>query len=78
MSRINRPPMSVAGLSRLMKKPGREGKVAVIVGTVTDDKRIFEVPKLTVSALITIYEQVYMTFESYFASDYMQDLNGTK
>lgn len=32
-----------------MKKPGREGRIAVIVGTVTDDTRIWEVPKLTVS-----------------------------
>lgn len=49
MSRINRPPMSVAGLARHMKKKGREGKLAVVVGTVTDDKRIYEIPKLTVS-----------------------------
>lgn len=34
-----------------MKKPGRDGLTAVIVGTVTDDSRIFEVPKLTVCAL---------------------------
>lgn len=34
-----------------MKKPGREGRIAVIVGTVTDDTRIWEVPKLTVSFL---------------------------
>merc|ERR1712061_649141 len=29
----------------------KEGKVAVVVGTVTDDKRIYEVPKVTVCAL---------------------------
>lgn len=34
-----------------MKKPGREGLTAVVVGTVTDDSRIFEIPKLTVCAL---------------------------
>lgn len=34
-----------------MKKPGREGLTAVIVGTVTDDQRIWEVPKLTICAL---------------------------
>lgn len=34
-----------------MKKPGREGLIAVVVGTVTDDQRIWDVPKLTVCAL---------------------------
>ncbi len=32
-----------------MKKPGREDKIAVVVGTITDDTRIFEIPKLKVS-----------------------------
>lgn len=34
-----------------MKKPGREGLTAVIVGTVTDDARIWDLPKLTICAL---------------------------
>lgn len=51
MSKINRPPISLARIVRFMKKPGREGRIAVIVGTVTDDQRIWEVPKLTVSIL---------------------------
>ncbi|KAI9565257.1 hypothetical protein GHT06_009040 [Daphnia sinensis] len=51
MSRINRPPLSVSRLSRHMKKAGREGKIAVVVGTLTDDPRIFKIPKLTVCAL---------------------------
>merc|ERR1712141_521425 len=51
MSRTNRPPLSIARLIRNMKKPGRDGKTAVCVGTITDDKRIFKVPKLTVCAL---------------------------
>lgn len=43
-----------------MKKPGREGRIAVIVGTVTDDTRIWEVPKLTVSFLtISILANFY-------------------
>ena len=33
---------------RKMKLPGREGKTAVVVGTVTDDVRVQEVPKLKV------------------------------
>jgi Ribosomal protein 60S L18 and 50S L18e len=32
-----------------MKKQGREGKVAVVIGTITNDLRLFNVPKLTVS-----------------------------
>ena len=49
MSRVNRPPLSIARLVRYMK--GKENKTAVIVGTVTDDVRLLEVPKLTVVAL---------------------------
>merc|ERR1719321_170930 len=30
---------------------GKEGKIAVVVGAVTDDKRVTEVPKLSVCAL---------------------------
>lgn len=30
-----------------MKMPGRENKTAVVVGTVTDDVRIQDIPKLT-------------------------------
>uniref|UniRef100_A0A1W7R9S3 Large ribosomal subunit protein eL18 n=1 Tax=Hadrurus spadix TaxID=141984 RepID=A0A1W7R9S3_9SCOR len=51
MSKNNRPPMSIARLARMMKKPGREDKIAVVVGTITDDLRIFEIPKLKVCAL---------------------------
>lgn len=50
MSRINRPPMSIARIGRYMKNK-EEGKIAVVVGTVTDDDRLYEVPKLTVAAL---------------------------
>lgn len=32
-----------------MKLPGRENKTAVVVGTVTDDVRILDVPKLKVN-----------------------------
>jgi len=51
MSKNNRPPMSVARLARNMKLAGRENKIAVVMGTITDDKRIFEIPKLRVCAL---------------------------
>jgi len=32
-----------------MKEASRVGKTAVVVGTVTNDVRLFDVPKLTVS-----------------------------
>ncbi|KAI9318353.1 60S ribosomal protein L18-B [Dichotomocladium elegans] len=47
MSRVNRPPVTV---SRLVKQ-NQEGKTLVVVGTVTDDSRLLELPKLTVAAL---------------------------
>ena len=49
MSRVNRPPISLARIVRQMKPVDRGNKVAVVVGTVTDDLRIYSVPKLTVS-----------------------------
>jgi large subunit ribosomal protein L18e len=49
MSRINRPPLSLSKLAAFMK--GNESKIAVLVGTITDDVRMYEVPKLKVCAL---------------------------
>ncbi|EIE19091.1 ribosomal protein L18 component of cytosolic 80S ribosome and 60S large subunit [Coccomyxa subellipsoidea C-169] len=49
MSRTNRPPLSLSKLATFMK--GKEDKTAVLIGTITDDVRLFEVPKLTVVAL---------------------------
>uniref|UniRef100_A0A7N6AJW8 Large ribosomal subunit protein uL15/eL18 domain-containing protein n=1 Tax=Anabas testudineus TaxID=64144 RepID=A0A7N6AJW8_ANATE len=51
MSRTNRPPISVSRLIRKMKMPGRDNKTAVVVGTVTDDVRIQDIPKLKICAL---------------------------
>lgn len=51
MSKINRPPLSIARLARNLKKDGNAEKIAVVVGTVTNDLRIFEVPKMTLCAL---------------------------
>jgi len=48
-SRIHRPPVSTSRLAKLMKK--KHEKIAVVVGTVLDDPRLLEVPKLTVCAL---------------------------
>lgn len=49
MSRVNRPPLSLARVVRQMKPADRTSKIAVVVGTITDDLRIHSVPKLTVS-----------------------------
>lgn len=49
MSRLNKAPLSIARLARYMK--GKEGKTAVIVGAVTNDARLLEVPQMTVCAL---------------------------
>ncbi|XP_068215595.1 large ribosomal subunit protein eL18 [Palaemon carinicauda] len=51
MSKINRPQLSLARLAGHAKRPRREGRIFVVVGTITDDLRLFKVPKLTVCAL---------------------------
>lgn len=54
MSKMNRPPVSI---SRIIKNaanphaPTNEGKTVVVVGTITDDNRVLEVPKLSIAAL---------------------------
>ena len=50
MSRTNRPSISIKTLAKHMSGD-EEGKTAVVVGSVTDDSRLLEVPKLTVCAL---------------------------
>ena len=50
MSRVNRPPVSTSKLSRALAKQ-KEGTTAVVVGTITDDTRFLNVPKLSVAAL---------------------------
>ncbi|KAH7666705.1 large subunit ribosomal protein L18e protein [Dioscorea alata] len=49
MSKTNRPPISLRRLIKFMD--GKDDKIAVIVGTVTDDKRVYEVPAMKVTAL---------------------------
>jgi len=43
MSRINRPPLSLSKLAHFMK--AKPGQTAVLVGKVTDDVRLHEVPQ---------------------------------
>jgi large subunit ribosomal protein L18e len=49
MSGMNKPPLSVSKLARHMEK--HADKIAVVVGPVTDDIRITQLPKMTVCAL---------------------------
>ncbi|KAF0267190.1 hypothetical protein FOG51_01648 [Hanseniaspora uvarum] len=51
LSKINRPPVSVSRIAKALKQQGAAEKTIVVVGTVTDDDRIFEFPKTTVAAL---------------------------
>ncbi len=58
MSKLNRPPVSVSRIIYLTKNQGgvaKEGaaapKTVVVVGPITDDNRLLEVPKLSVAAL---------------------------
>merc|ERR1711935_822623 len=49
MTRRNKPPLSLSKLTKSMES--KDGKIAVVVGTITDDKRIYEIPKISVCAL---------------------------
>ncbi|KAK4795758.1 hypothetical protein SAY86_028084 [Trapa natans] len=49
MSKVNKPPLSLSKLISFMK--GKEDMIAVVVGTVTDDIRVYDVPALKVTAL---------------------------
>ena len=49
MARRFRQPLSISKIARQMAS--NEGKVAVVVGTVTDDVRMHETPKITLCAL---------------------------
>ncbi|KZV71391.1 60S ribosomal protein L18 [Peniophora sp. CONT] len=52
LSKINRPPVSLSKIVVETKSaPELESKVIVVVGTVTDDVRLTEIPKLSVAAL---------------------------
>ena len=55
MSKINRPPMSISRLAAIAAPPkdpeANKGKTIVVVGTITDDNRLLQVPKLSIAAL---------------------------
>jgi len=48
-SKVNRPALSLTRIARYAK--GKEDKIVVTVGTVTDDARLINFPKLTICAL---------------------------
>merc|ERR1711976_395679 len=51
MSRINRAPLGLGRLMRHYKREGNKGRTVVVVGTVTNDVRIHDLPKITLCAL---------------------------
>ncbi|KAI0393311.1 solute carrier family 25 member 42 [Xylariaceae sp. FL0594] len=51
MSRINKPPVSLSRVKSQVTRGDNEGKTVVVVGTITDDNRLLEVPKVTIAAL---------------------------
>ncbi|KAL5488224.1 hypothetical protein ACEPAI_6332 [Sanghuangporus weigelae] len=52
LSKTNRPPVSLSKIAKELENvPEKESKTIVIVGTVTDDVRLSELPKVTVAAL---------------------------
>jgi len=54
MSKVNRPPMAISRVARYVRgRTEQKGsdKIVVIVGTITDDPRLLEIPKLTICAL---------------------------
>jgi large subunit ribosomal protein L18e len=50
MSRINRPPVSLSRIAANISE-AQKGKTVVVIGTITDDNRLLNVPKLSVAAL---------------------------
>ncbi|KAL0717638.1 hypothetical protein Bca4012_066960 [Brassica carinata] len=49
MSKVNKAPLSLSRLVEFMT--GKENKIAVLVGTITDDLRVHEIPAVKVTAL---------------------------
>ncbi|XP_010429374.1 PREDICTED: 60S ribosomal protein L18-3-like [Camelina sativa] len=49
MSKVNKAPISLSRLVEFMS--GKEDKIAVLVGTITDDLRVHEIPAMKVTAL---------------------------
>ena len=63
---INRPPLSIARLARNLKKPVGADKTVVVVGTVTNDLRIFDIPILN-----NIPDREYSKFKNSLIASYL-------
>lgn len=50
MSKVNRPVVSLSNISKRLTSSTNQ-PIVVVVGTVTNDERLLEVPKMTVAAL---------------------------
>ncbi|THH12333.1 hypothetical protein EW145_g7 [Phellinidium pouzarii] len=50
-SKINRPPVSLSKVYKEVSTSPDESRIVVVVGTVTDDVRLTEVPKVSIAAL---------------------------
>ncbi|KAI0537140.1 ribosomal protein L18e/L15P [Xylaria digitata] len=51
MSRVNRPPVSLSRVKSQIIRGDQADKTVVVIGTITDDNRLLEVPKVTIAAL---------------------------
>lgn len=51
MARRFRPPVSLKRLTHEQKRTGNDAKILVVVGTVTDDERLLNVPKIKVGKM---------------------------
>jgi len=50
-SKTNKPAVSIKTVAKFVSREGNAGKTTVVVGPVTDDVRVLDVPKLSVCAL---------------------------
>ncbi len=51
LSKTNSPPVSLSRVAKALNQEGASKKIIVVVGTVTDDNRLLETPKVTLAAL---------------------------
>lgn len=54
MSKVNRPPVSISNIARQVTDPkdaAKAERTVAVVGTITDDNRLVNVPKLSIAAL---------------------------
>ena len=54
---IFRPALSLARIARNLKQDDHQEKIVVVVGTVTNDLRIFDLPKISVSHKFVVFDK---------------------